>query len=313
MHQPILVTGSHRSGTTWVGQMLCLSGELGYVYEPFRPRMYERPGWMVEKFPYWFQYIGPENEQEYIERVTNLLRLKMPFWGQWKDVHNSRHFFRLVGNWFSGMQYRLRGMGPLLKDPFAVFLAEWLAQRFGVQVVVMIRHPAAFASSVKRLNWTFGFHQFQEQPDLIRRYVPAYAEQIEQFVKHPPDIIDTAILQWNLIYSTVYQHQQKHPDWVFLRHEDLAEEPLVGFERLYQQLGLRWSERVQKKIAAYASAENEKHGLAEGWNTIRQDSHAARWRWATLLKPEEVARVREGTQDVGALFYDQADWTPPQK
>ena len=32
---PILVTGAHRSGTTWVGRMLCASGEAHYVSEPF--------------------------------------------------------------------------------------------------------------------------------------------------------------------------------------------------------------------------------------------------------------------------------------
>ena len=31
----ILVTGSNRSGTTWVGKMLCASNELNYIYEPF--------------------------------------------------------------------------------------------------------------------------------------------------------------------------------------------------------------------------------------------------------------------------------------
>ena len=35
---PILVTGAHRSGTTWVGKMLALAPGIGYVHEPFSPR-----------------------------------------------------------------------------------------------------------------------------------------------------------------------------------------------------------------------------------------------------------------------------------
>lgn len=31
----ILVTGSHRSGTTWIGQMLSQDKNTMYVYEPF--------------------------------------------------------------------------------------------------------------------------------------------------------------------------------------------------------------------------------------------------------------------------------------
>ena len=40
--RPILVTGAHRSGTTWVGKMLALAPGVGYVHEPFSPLT--RPG-----------------------------------------------------------------------------------------------------------------------------------------------------------------------------------------------------------------------------------------------------------------------------
>ena len=33
----VLVTGSHRSGTTWVGQILGLAPGLCYLHEPFKP------------------------------------------------------------------------------------------------------------------------------------------------------------------------------------------------------------------------------------------------------------------------------------
>ena len=53
---PLLVTGAHRTGTTWVGKMLALSGEFGYIDEPFRKRsnrgINERP------FPTWYPYIS---------------------------------------------------------------------------------------------------------------------------------------------------------------------------------------------------------------------------------------------------------------
>jgi hypothetical protein len=35
MLNDVLVTRSHRSGTTWVGLMLALSPTFEYVYEPF--------------------------------------------------------------------------------------------------------------------------------------------------------------------------------------------------------------------------------------------------------------------------------------
>jgi hypothetical protein len=35
--RPILVTGAHRSGTTWVGRMLALVPGVEYIHEPFNP------------------------------------------------------------------------------------------------------------------------------------------------------------------------------------------------------------------------------------------------------------------------------------
>lgn len=57
--KPILVTGSHRSGSTWVGRMLALSPSVGYIHEPFNIR--HRHGICKAHFEYWFQYICDEN------------------------------------------------------------------------------------------------------------------------------------------------------------------------------------------------------------------------------------------------------------
>jgi LPS sulfotransferase NodH len=51
--KPILVTGSHRSGSTWVGTMLATSPSVGYVQEPFS--LNHRPGIFSAKFDYWFR------------------------------------------------------------------------------------------------------------------------------------------------------------------------------------------------------------------------------------------------------------------
>ena len=39
---PILVTGAHRSGTTWVGKMLAADADTGYISEPLN--VLHRPG-----------------------------------------------------------------------------------------------------------------------------------------------------------------------------------------------------------------------------------------------------------------------------
>src|SRR5439155_23993534 len=69
---PILVTGSHRSGTGWVGQVLAASPRaLGYVWEPFS--ILHRPGVCAARFEHWFPYVCAENDADVRGPVAAML------------------------------------------------------------------------------------------------------------------------------------------------------------------------------------------------------------------------------------------------
>ena len=62
--RPILVTGAHRSGTTWIGKMLALAPGVGYIHEPFSPAT--APGISSAAFDVYFICIIVENEVRYL-------------------------------------------------------------------------------------------------------------------------------------------------------------------------------------------------------------------------------------------------------
>lgn len=61
---PILVTGIHRSGTTWVGKMLAAGAHTAYVSEPLN--INHRPGVFRAAVEHLYTYITNENEAEYL-------------------------------------------------------------------------------------------------------------------------------------------------------------------------------------------------------------------------------------------------------
>ena len=69
-HKPILVSGSHRSGSTWVGKTIALSNKVRYVHEPFNIQMdvHNAP------FKYWFQYLSENSDPDLIEKANKYLR-----------------------------------------------------------------------------------------------------------------------------------------------------------------------------------------------------------------------------------------------
>ena len=67
-HNPILVTGSHLSGTTWVGRMLTYPNAVGYIHEPFNVQDdIRRLNGTTAPFRYWFTYLNDENGAGFLD------------------------------------------------------------------------------------------------------------------------------------------------------------------------------------------------------------------------------------------------------
>ena len=309
MASPILVTGAIRSGTTWTGKMLLHSGETGYINEPFN--VLQQPGWVSEPFPSQALYICSDNESAYARRVAGVMAMSYPIIQNIRSVRSLRGMARLLRDSERSVQYRLRRVRPLIKDPFALFSAEWLARRYDANVVIVIRHPAGFVSSLKRLNWGRDFAFLAGQDLLLRDYLGPFAHEICAYAEGGDeiDVIDRAILKWKCWYHVVRELEQRHPEWIFVKYEELAAEPVEGYKGLYERLTLRWDEKVAEKVSEFSSVLNPKEApLWASPHTIRRDSLAATRTWRTRLSEGEIRRIRLGVGDVARHFYSEEDW-----
>ena len=301
---PILVTGSHRSGSTWVGQMLAAGSEVGYIREPFS--VLHRPGVLAVRFAYWFPYVCHENEQAYVQPVRDMLAYRYHTGAALRGARTPVGAAKIANDVLTFSRYRRAGLRPLLKDPIAVFSAEWLAETFGMDVVVQVRHPAAFVSSLKRYGWTHPFGDFLAQPLLMRDLLAPFEEEVRDFVEAERSPFDQAILLWRLIHHAVVAYRDRHAGWVFCRHEDLASDPVALFRDLYGRLGLTYGERAQAIVARATNASNPAEARSD--RSLRRDSRASIWTWKSRLTPEEIERVRVETEPLWKEFYSDGDW-----
>jgi hypothetical protein len=304
--QPVLVTGSHRSGTTWVGKMIASSSSVGYIQEPFLPG--RRPGICAVTFPYTFAYVTDDNGAAFYDHMKATLSFQFQFGAALTALKTPRDVAIMLKYGTQFFFNHARQAIPLVKDPLAVFSAEWLARSFGMRVIVMIRHPAAFAYSVRRMNWKHDFSHFLQQPLLMRDYLHPFEAEIRAFAQTEQDILDQAALLWKLIYSVVLTYQQAHPEWIFLRHEDVASDPVVYFESLFQNLGLDFSPRIRQVIEDYSNATNPANPRRGTARFGKRHSKALIQNWKQKLTPEEIARLRHKVGDVADAFYQDSEW-----
>ena len=301
---PILVTGTHRSGTTWVGKMLAADALTAYISEPLN--VLHRPGIFRVKVNHWYQYVCEDNGSEYLPAFLDLLEFDYHFMAEIRSLRSRRDFLRMGRDFLIFYNGLMRGQRALLKDPFAVFSTPWFAKNLNCKVVITVRHPAAFASSLKRLNWPFDFQDLLDQPLLMRDHLELYREEMESI--KPDDVIGQPALLWKMIYHSVHTALELNPNFIIVRHEDLSRDPVAGYHDLYQLLELEFTPRVEKIILNSSSSENPIELSRKKVHGFKLDSRASVENWKKRLTAEEIDRIRKMTEEISALYYSDAEW-----
>jgi len=286
--------------------MLSASRGIGYLHEPFH--VGHRLGVCGARFDQWFTYITKENEGRYLEPIRRTLEFRYDASAELATLRSLKDVARMARDWSRFARLRWRGARPLMKDPIALFSAEWLAEKFDMDVVVLIRHPAAFVSSLKNLGWGQPFADFAAQPELMRDLLAPFRGEIEQALAGAGDSIDRSAMLWKIIHHVILQYRERHAGWLLRRHEDLSRKPLAEFEVLYSTLGLRFDDRVRRVIVKYSGDQNPRD--PSDARSMKRDSTGNTQNWAYRLTSEEIDRIRTRVEDVSSRFYSDDDWEP---
>lgn len=272
---PLLITGTHRSGSTWIGKVIEQSNEFIYLNEP--TSLNDIPG-SIPMIKYWFQYI--KNSDEEIINELSILN------------HNALD----------------QKKKTLYKDPLAFFSIDTFIDKLEADVLISVRHPAAFVSSLKRLGWSHNFNHFLEQEELMETYLFPFKNKVKDFAENEKDIIDQGILLWNIINLNVLKFKQKYPQIYIIRHEDLSLNPIGEYQKIFDYFKIPFSSEVQQYLLETTNKDNNAEAQANVTHQLYRDSKENIYNFKSRLTKDEIKRIKEGTQDTSHIFYDQEWW-----
>lgn len=281
----VLVTGCHRSGTTWLGTVLAAHEEAAYIHEPLN--VSDGPEVMRAAVRHSYTYICRANQREFLPRFRAVLAAGC----QAEECYKAH----------------VRHAWTLIKDPFAVFSVGWFAAALGCRSVITVRQPVSVVSSLKRLGWRFDHRHLLDQRYLMRDWLAPYRAEMEAMIARPDDVIGQGCLLWRMVYRTVAQLRERVPETIVVRHEDLSLAPWSGYYGLLHKLGIRPGKATDKAIEFFSNAENPKETSVEPPHTVALDSRANLDNWKHRLTPDEVQRVRELTAEEAGLYYSPAE------
>jgi len=99
----------------------------------------------------------------------------------------------------------------------------------------------------------------------------------------------------------VLRYRETYPDWLFVRQEDLARRPVMGFQEIFASLGLRMTANIWAVIARYTSASNPVETTSPEYRP--RNARGSLETWRTRLTAAEIARVIHSTREIAERFY----------
>lgn len=283
--------------------MIALSDQVHYISEIFNPE--RDPGRCLVSFPKWFTHLPLDAGEPYYSALRDtIVGHKYHLLRGLQSAHSPGEYKAKIAEYLKNLTAsRRQNLRSLLKDPIAIFSAEWLAESFDMDVVVLIRHPANFVSSLKLHQFNFPFEDLGSQERLMVDFLEPFREEINS---PPVPIINQAILLWRIIYSVVNIYRERYPEWNYFRYEDLALNPIPGFKQLFNNLKLEWSSEIELKLRRYSNTENPTE--TDNPMNIYRNSQAMVSQWKQRLSDQEINLIKDSTSDVWPLFYKDSDW-----
>lgn len=283
------MTGAPRSGTTWVGRTISESNNVLYIHEPFNLHSPKTHIDLGLKHMYTCVDYSDQKVKIY-KRLSDFLAFQQSS-STTEHVTNNTTYHNLATRY-------------LFKDPIALLSAGWFYRNFNFKVICMIRNPLAFIGSLKKAGWDIHFENFSKQKELISKWLSPFQYDIIKRSKGEGDFLDRGILLWNILHFVIHDYRARYPEWFFVRHEDIAKNPLFHFEKIFEFIHQEFDNETIQYIYSFTSDDNPVEAIDYTYQA--RASMRSLETWKKRLSPKEIMRIKNGTWEVAKHFYNES-------
>ncbi len=306
LNKPILIVGAHRSGTTWVGKVVASAPRTSYLQEPFN---INNP-FNLGLFPYWYYCISDTGDLNCKKLLEQMISFSFNYSKALQMVNSIKslgRFFKYAKLNMTAQIMRRDEYRTIIKDPLALFSSEWFYSTFNSDVLVLIRHPAAFVNSILRVGWGHPFSHFLMQDLLMKNELVNFHDEIYEYSIKEKSLLDQAILLWKITHSQINKLKEKHHnEWLFVKHEDLSIDPFHNFSIVFQHMQIEYGEKTREVLLKTTSSSNPRD--ARSVHTHKRDSKANAYAWKRKLSSEDINYIRAAVEPISSCFYSNDEW-----
>lgn len=281
LRKSILVAGTARSGTTWLGDLIASELPSRILFEPFNPHLVAE----YREFSY-FQYLEPGTANPsfhaYAQSVfTGKIR------NRWIDRQNERIF----------SNYRI------IKEIRANLALKWLHDSFPeVPILLLIRHPCAVVLSRMELGWATDsdIESFLSQPDLVEDHLAPYMDVIQGARTNE----EKHAVIWCV--SNLVPLKQCQPEEIkFVYYENLCIQAEVELAGIFKTISHEYTEQIGRKIDLPSQTTRNSSAVVTGSDRIKS--------WKKGLDDSQIDKILRVVESFGLGHLYGDSFLPQEK
>lgn len=275
LRKNIVVAGTARSGTTWLGDLIASQIPSRILFEPFHPDLVSE----YRHFHY-FQYMRPGTEN-------------LEFYAFAKKIFTGK----IRNRWIDRQNERIISKFRLVKEIRANLALRWLHDNFPeVPIIFIMRHPCAVVLSRMELGWATDadIQPFLSQPHLLEDHLDPYidlicsAESVEE--KH-------AVI-WS-VSNLVPLKQFLAGELKVVSYENLCTQPETELPEIFEAIGYQYSAPFSMSSNRPSLTTRRASAIVTGTNKIEN--------WKKQLSRSQIDNILQVVQAFGlGHLYDDS-------
>lgn len=293
----VVVTGLHRSGTTFLASILDAAADTEALgVEPLNVT------WGLRLAAEWYPKIVPGDVID-----VRLQRVRRGIPVGWKVVGDDP--LERIRSWRRGQRRNLRvfrarrnDLTLIVKDPFLSLSLPYAATLTSRPVVISMRHPAAWAMSLQRVDW----HPAKLLADLrARDDLTGLFDDLEVPDRRWADVpvLEAGAWTWLVLTAAIErQRETMASPTVLLPLEEFATDPLERGLGLIDDVGLRTDDETASAIAGLTLGSTVVPETSTT-HVLQRDTKASVSAWRERLSSDEQQLVWNICAPVASRYY----------
>jgi len=293
----VIVSGSARSGTSWIAKTLSYAPGFTYYREP--DNFYAVPG-AEERFA-WAYFTPDQDDAAYHDLMSRACRGEVATAFTMSDAPGP--LVPLLGlrgiplaERYPVLFFRKRHV--LLKLVYANLNLAWLSARFPqTQQVCVIRHPCGQFESWRRLGWEPRPARLLENERLMAEHLHPF----EGLLGGAEGFWERAGAYWGAHAYVTHRHTRDTVGPLLLLYEWLCGDPVARYRELYRRLRLTWSPKAERFLRL-----SDRESDGDPYSLTRPTRLQADG-WKLRLSREDIESCRRFAEPFGLPYYPGFD------